>query len=154
MYDAGQIPRIALQGRRHARFRGLRLLPVCATSFGLREDVVPVSLGVSLGVALDGPDQVDHISWFVAMGTGIATRGFRCRNGCCSRWAVECRNHRDVIVHWDYDTVWRRTAIRGEVDVNPPYQTEEDPEAETKQEGAWKKGGVLLERWNLLAGLE
>ena len=43
----------------------------------------------------------------------------------------------------------------GEVDVNPPYQVEageEDDQA--KQEGSWKKGDVLLERWNRLAGLE
>ena len=43
----------------------------------------------------------------------------------------------------------------GEVDVNPPYQTEENPdEAQAQQEGSWKKGDVLLERWNRLAGLE
>ena len=45
----------------------------------------------------------------------------------------------------------------GQVDVNPPYQTEEleDSEGdEAKQENSWKKGDVLLERWNRLAGLE
>ena len=41
----------------------------------------------------------------------------------------------------------------GEVDVNPPYQTEESDD-EAKQEGSWKKGDVLLERWNRMAGLE
>ena len=41
----------------------------------------------------------------------------------------------------------------GEVDVNPPYQTEEN-EDEAKQEAAWNKGDVLLERWNRMAGLE
>ena len=44
----------------------------------------------------------------------------------------------------------------GEVDVNPPYQTQEDPEEEKEkvQDSAWKSGDVLLERWNKLAGLE
>ena len=45
----------------------------------------------------------------------------------------------------------------GQVDVNPPYQTEELEDSEkdeAKQEGAWHKGDVLLERWNRMAGLE
>lgn len=43
----------------------------------------------------------------------------------------------------------------GEVDVNPPYQTEElEDSGEDKQEGSWHKGDVLLERWNRMAGLE
>ena len=44
----------------------------------------------------------------------------------------------------------------GEVDVNPPYQVDDksEEEAAAKTEGSWKKGDVLLERWNRLAGLE
>ena len=43
----------------------------------------------------------------------------------------------------------------GEVDVNPPYQAEPgSDEEQPQQEGSWKKGDVLLERWNRLAGLE
>ena len=45
----------------------------------------------------------------------------------------------------------------GEVDVNPPYQTEKTEDQEEKiaaQEGSWHKGDVLLERWNRMAGLE
>jgi len=45
----------------------------------------------------------------------------------------------------------------GEVDVNPPYQVEEEPEGgpdAALQDAKWNKGDVLLERWNKLAGLE
>ena len=45
----------------------------------------------------------------------------------------------------------------GEVDVNPPYQTEKTEDQEEKiaaQEGSWHIGDVLLERWNRMAGLE
>lgn len=41
----------------------------------------------------------------------------------------------------------------GQVDVNPPYQTEVEEDSETQEEGAWHKGDVILERWNKLAGL-
>jgi len=41
----------------------------------------------------------------------------------------------------------------GQVDVNPPYQTETEEDSKKQEEGTWHKGNVIVERWNKLAGL-